>query len=74
LSDDEADALLESRAGQQVLHMMQYTAVGDGAAVTRYLDDFAARIEADELIVTLSSPTLDDRLRAATILAEASGV
>jgi luciferase family oxidoreductase group 1 len=74
LSDDEADALLESRAGQQVLHMMQYTAVGDGAAVTRYLDDFAAHIEADELIVTLSSPTLDDRLRAATILAEAARV
>ena len=74
LSDDEADALLESRAGQQVLHMMQYTAVGDGAAVTRYLDDFAAHIEADELIVTLSSPTLDDRLRAATILAEAAAV
>jgi len=74
LSDDEADALLESRAGQQVLHMMQYTAVGDGPAVTRYLDGFAARVEADELIVTLSSPTLDDRLRAATILAEAAGL
>ena len=72
LSDDEADELLVSRAGQQVLHMMEYTAVGDGPAVARYLDDFAAGIAADELIVTLSSPTLDDRLRSATILAEAT--
>ncbi|HEX4819337.1 MAG TPA: LLM class flavin-dependent oxidoreductase [Acidimicrobiales bacterium] len=74
LSDDEADELLQSRAGQQVLHMMEYTAVGDGPAVRRYLDDFAARIEADELIVTLSSPTLEDRLRSAAILAEANGI
>jgi hypothetical protein len=50
--------------------MMEYTAVGDPHAVARYLDDFAAISHADELIVTLMSPTLDDRLRAATILAE----
>ena len=72
LSDDEADALLESRAGQQVLHMMQCTAVGDGPAVKRYLDEFADHIEADELIVTLSSPTLENRLRSATFVAQAA--
>jgi luciferase family oxidoreductase group 1 len=70
LSDDEADALLESRGGRQVLHMMQYTAVGEPPAVKRYLDDFARAISADELIVTLMSPTLEHRLRAATLLAE----
>jgi luciferase family oxidoreductase group 1 len=69
LSDDEADEILASRAGQQVLQMMECTAVGDPQAVERYLDDFAASIGADELIVTLLSPTLEDRLRAATILA-----
>ena len=53
---------------------MEYTAVGDGPSVARYLDEFAGRIEADELIVTLSSPTLDDRLRSATILAEAAAL
>jgi luciferase family oxidoreductase group 1 len=70
LSDDEADAILQSRAGQQMLQMMQYTAVGDASAVKRYLDGFAHHTAADELIVTLMSPTLEHRLRAATLLAE----
>jgi luciferase family oxidoreductase group 1 len=69
LSDDEADALVASRAGQHVMQMMECTAVGDARAVERYLDGFAASIQADELIVTLMSPTLEDRLRSATILA-----
>ena len=69
LSDDEADAILASRAGQQVLQMMECTAVGDPHAVERYLDDFAASTLADEVIVTLMSPTLEDRLRSASILA-----
>src|SRR4051794_3307839 len=70
LSDDEADAILESRAGQQILQMMQYTAVGDPHAVKRHLDTFAHDTGADELIVTLMSPTLEHRLRSATLLAE----
>ena len=72
MTDEEADALLESRAGRQVLRMMEYTAVGDPPAVRRYLDDFARHAGADELIVTLMSPGLDNRLRAATLLAEAA--
>ncbi|HVT76071.1 MAG TPA: LLM class flavin-dependent oxidoreductase [Acidimicrobiales bacterium] len=70
LSDDEADALVASRAGRQVLQMMKYMAVGDAHAVARYLDEFAVISHADELIVTLMSPTIDDRLRAATILGQ----
>ena len=69
LSDDEADAILASRAGHQVLQMMECTAVGNPPAVERYLDDFATNSQADELIVTLMSPTLEDRLRSAAILA-----
>jgi luciferase family oxidoreductase group 1 len=69
LSDDEADALLESRAGRQVLHMMQYTAVGEPHAVKQYLDEFARRSSADELMITLMSPTLEDRLRSAALVA-----
>lgn len=72
LTDDEADDILQSRAGQQFLRMMQYTAVGEPPAVKRYLDDFAAYVNADELIVTLMSPTEDDRLRSATLLTDAA--
>jgi luciferase family oxidoreductase group 1 len=70
VTDEQADALMDSRAGQQVLQMMEYTAVGDPPAVKRYLDAFAGHADADELIVTLMSPGFDDRLHAATLLAE----
>lgn len=70
VTDDQADALLNSRAGQQVLQMMEYTAVGDPPAVRSYLDSFVEHAEADELIVTLMSPGLENRLRAAALLAE----
>jgi luciferase family oxidoreductase group 1 len=72
LTDEQADALLNSRAGQQVLQMMKYTAAGDPPAVRQYLDGFAQHADADELIVTLMSPGLDNRLRAAALLAEAA--
>ncbi len=72
VSDDQADALMDSPAGRQVLQMMKYTASGDPAAVRSYLDDFARHADADELIVTLISPGIDNRLRAATLLAEVS--
>jgi luciferase family oxidoreductase group 1 len=70
VTDEQADALMDSRAGRQVLQMMEYTAVGDPPAVRRYLDDFAQHAGADELIVTLMSPGSENRLRAATLLAE----
>src|SRR5437763_9922907 len=39
LTDDQADDLLASRPGQQVLHIMEYTPVGDPRPVQRYLED-----------------------------------
>ncbi len=70
VSDEQADALLDSRAGRQVLQMMEYTAVGDPPAVRQYLDGFGQHADADELIVTLMSPGLENRLHAAALLAE----
>jgi luciferase family oxidoreductase group 1 len=72
VTDEQADALLDSRAGQHVLQMMEYTAVGAPPAVRQYLDSFGQHADADELIVTLMSPGLDNRLRAAILLAEAA--
>jgi luciferase family oxidoreductase group 1 len=70
MTDEQADALLDSRAGHQVLQMMEYTAAGDPPAVRQYLDSFVQHADADELIVTLMSPKLENRLRAVTLLAE----
>jgi luciferase family oxidoreductase group 1 len=50
-TDAEADLLLESPAGQQVLNMMRYSAVGLPAVAREYLEEFAAKADADELIV-----------------------
>jgi luciferase family oxidoreductase group 1 len=70
LTDAQVETLMDSRAGRQVLQMMEYTAVGDPPAVRSYLDNFAQHVGADELIVTLMSPGFENRLHAATLLAE----
>jgi hypothetical protein len=54
--------------------MMRWTAAGDRAAVARGLEAFTEHTGADELVVVLISPTLSQRLRSATLLAELAGV
>ena len=71
VSDAQADELMRSPAGRHVLQMMQYTAVGDPPEVRAYLDGFLRHAGADELIVTLMSPGIENRLHAAGLLAEA---
>jgi luciferase family oxidoreductase group 1 len=71
LTDEEADALIDSPAGRQFLQMLTYSAVGTPADVRDYLEGFAKHADADELIVALQSPTSDTRLHAARLLAEA---
>jgi luciferase family oxidoreductase group 1 len=57
LTDDEAEAVLDAPAGDQIRSMSRYTAAGTPDVVARYLEDFAVRADADELIVTL--PVVD---------------
>jgi luciferase family oxidoreductase group 1 len=74
LSGDEADAILASPGGQQLAQMMRNTAVGTPQTVKEYLDDFARRAHADELIVAHAAPTIEARLRSADLLADAAGL
>ena len=71
LSDDEADAILASPQGQQIVQMMHYSAVGTPDQVATYLDEFARIANADELITAHASPTIDQRLRSVDLLADA---
>ena len=71
LSDAEADALIASPAGRQLLQMLTYSAVGTPTEVREYLADFAEFAGADELIVAAQSPTPESRLRSVRLLAEA---
>ena len=73
LADEEADALLASPIGQQVDDMMKHSAIGTPDAVSAYLDDFARRADADELITVHASPTVDARLRSVELVAAARG-
>jgi luciferase family oxidoreductase group 1 len=73
LSDAETDLLLESAAGRHVDQMFTYSAVGTRDEVRDYLEGFAKKADADELIVAHQSPTIEERLRSVTLTAEAVG-
>ncbi|RVX46201.1 luciferase family oxidoreductase group 1 [Nonomuraea polychroma] len=71
---EEADLILESPAGQQLLQMAKYSAVGDPGEVKDYVDRFAEHAQADELIVVFSAPDRKVWLRSAELLARAYGL
>jgi luciferase family oxidoreductase group 1 len=70
-TDEEADAILASPAGQHVQQMFRFAAVGTPAEVSEYIDAFATYADADELIVAHQSPTTEARLRSVALLADA---
>ncbi|WP_327586609.1 LLM class flavin-dependent oxidoreductase [Nonomuraea sp. NBC_00507] len=71
---EEADLILDSPAGQQLLQMAKYSAVGDPGEVKDYVDRFAEHAQADELIVVFSAPDRKAWLRSAELLAQAYGL
>ncbi len=71
LSEAELDMVMDSPAGQQILHMLHWSTAGTGAEVRSYLEDFATTADADELMIAPASPTADQVLRSMAILAEA---
>lgn len=73
-TDEQADALIQSPQGQQILQMMRYSAIGTPDAVREFVDDFAKHADADELIIAHSSPTIEQRLRSIDLTAEACAI
>lgn len=74
LTDEELDMLVDSPAGQQILEMLRYWALGTPDQVRAYLEDFAERAQADELMVSLQSPSTEQSLRSMELLADAWGL
>lgn len=70
-TDAEMDLLLDSPAGQQVMNMMRYSAVGTPSSVRTYLDDFAKLADADELIVATLVSEKTAWIRSFELLAQA---
>lgn len=71
-TDDEADMLLDSPAGQQVLQMVKYSAIGTATEVRTYLDEFTEFAQADELIAVSTGTRREPWLRTFELLAEVS--
>jgi alkanesulfonate monooxygenase SsuD/methylene tetrahydromethanopterin reductase-like flavin-dependent oxidoreductase (luciferase family) len=69
-TEDEVDQLMVSAAGQHVRHMQTYSAVGTPGDVRRYLEEFRAVADADELIVAHQARDTETRLRSVVLLAE----
>lgn len=74
LSEEEIDMLLASPQGQQIVGMLKYWAIGTGDQVRSYLQDFTATARADELMISLQSPSTDQTMRSLEILADAWGI
>ena len=70
LSDEQVDAVLAGPEGQRVRQMAVYSAVGRPDDVRDYLEAFAKHADADELIIAFQSPSAEDRLRSAELVAE----
>ena len=69
VTDDEADDLMQSPAGQQLSQMLTYAAIGTRAEVHAYLEKFVAHCGADEIMALAPSPSIDARLRSIELLA-----
>jgi luciferase family oxidoreductase group 1 len=67
-TDEEADAILDSPAGQQLRDMMTYAAVGTREEVQAYLAGFVEHARADEVMTVHPCPTLEGRLRSIELL------
>lgn len=70
MTDEQARELYDSSAGQQIAHMTQYSAVGTGPQVRKYLDEFRAHADADELIVAPTAPDRAIWLRSIELVAQ----
>jgi luciferase family oxidoreductase group 1 len=71
LTDDQADAILDSPQGRQIAQMMHYSAIGDAVQVAAYISNFAREANVDEVITAHASPTIEQRLRSLDLLADA---
>jgi luciferase family oxidoreductase group 1 len=74
LTDDEADAILQSPQGRQIARMMTYTAAGSPPVVRDHLQEFAAEADADELIVVHAARDVESRLRSVDLVADISAM
>lgn len=65
----ETEAILRSPVGRHAQQMLHYSAVGDGDAVGRQVEEFARGAGADEVMVAMNVADLPARMRSYELLA-----
>jgi luciferase family oxidoreductase group 1 len=70
-TDEEAEVILTTEAGQHIHQMVTYSAVGTPPEIKDYLEQFAKVADADELIVAHHNTSLEGRLRSVQLVSEA---
>ena len=70
ITDEQLDAIMDSPSGRQIVDMLRYTAIGTGAEVKEFLEDFTQIAQADELMISLQSPDTETTARSMEILAD----
>ncbi|PPF79644.1 alkane 1-monooxygenase [Subtercola sp. Z020] len=70
-SDEQVDAFLSTPSGRGIANMMRYSVAGTPDEVRDFLENFAAKAHADELIIAHASQNIGDRLRSVELTAEA---
>lgn len=71
VGEEDLDLLMSSPAAEMILSMLRYHAVGTGEQVVDYLEGFAQHADADELMISLQSPTTAESLTSMSLLADA---
>lgn len=74
VSEGEVAQLMASAAGRQYASMLDYYGVGTGEQVTDYLRTFAAKAQADELMLLVKGPTTQSNNRSMELIARAWGL
>jgi luciferase family oxidoreductase group 1 len=74
VGEEDLDLLMSSPAAEMILSMLRYHAVGTGEQVAEYLEGFTRHADADELMISLQSPTTTEALTSMSILADAWGL
>lgn len=70
-SEADKQLLLASPAAEQVRTMLQYTAAGTAREVADYIERFAERVQADEVMTTLASASGESQLHTLQLLGAA---
>ncbi|QBI20208.1 LLM class flavin-dependent oxidoreductase [Egibacter rhizosphaerae] len=74
LTDEDADAILDSPQAGPVLEMVRHTAVGTPDEAIAHLERFAAHADADELMLASAAPDKAAAHRSLELVAEGYGL